>query len=226
MWWLPWLVVVAQVLPGLGDGAAPDRPAAGCPALSQLLAACPPRGATVGGGSAIAACVSCINAHDLPTASCSQRELFALCRSHAGGARRGGPPPSLAPSGVLSAKDFGATGDGRTDDHSALQAAIHAAQRQGRALLLPAGDYLVNAELRGEDDRLQALLAGRPSSHRGARCSVECSVPNCCEACNTSQTNCPESACGPLQFNPLRMMGEAQFATRVIAGPSFSGGAL
>eukprot|EP01045_Picozoa_sp_COSAG04_P006470 COSAG04_NODE_318_length_16973_cov_3.695034_12_plen_166_part_00 len=88
MWWSLWLVVVALVLPGLGDDAAPDLPQL-LAALPQLLAACPPRG-----GSVIAACVSCINAHHLPT-SCSQRELFALCRSHAGGRRQTRRPAPL-----------------------------------------------------------------------------------------------------------------------------------
>ena len=111
---------------------------------------------------------------------------------------RQSPPPD-----ALNARDFSARGDGRTDDHAALQAAIHAAQRQGRALYIPAGDYVVGATL-----------------------VIECSVPNCCEACNTSQSNCGHSACGPLVFNPLRLMGEAQFTTRIIAGPSFQGAAL
>ena len=172
----------------------------GCPTSQQLQAACPP---APGGSSAIAGCMGCSNAHHFSTASCSQQELFALCRSQVGGKRRPHFTVPAPPSGALSARDFGAKGDGRTDDQPALQAAIHAAQRQGRALYLPAGDYLIGATL-----------------------VVECSVPNCCEACNTSETNCAVSACGPLQFNPLRMMGEAQFTTRVIAGPSFSGGAL
>ena len=199
------LLRLLRLLPLLLDGVAAQQ-AAECPALPHaLLAVCPTTAVTGDGGgisaSAIAACVACGSAH-FSTASCSQQELFVLCRSRSG-ARRPSLAAPVPPSGSLSARDFGAKGDGRTDDQPALQAAIHAAQRQGRALFLPAGDYLVNATI-----------------------VVECSVPNCCEACNTSQSNCGVSACGPLQFNPLRMMGEAQFTTRLIAGAGFSGSAL
>ena len=59
---------------------------------------------------------------------------------------RKSPPPSALVQG-LSAKAFGATGDGRTDDTMALQAAIDASQLQGRALQIPAGRYMVSAPL-------------------------------------------------------------------------------
>ena len=47
----------------------------------------------------------------------------------------------------LNAKDFGAVGDGQTDDTRALQKAIDASQMAGRALLIPAGVYLVSSTL-------------------------------------------------------------------------------
>ena len=47
----------------------------------------------------------------------------------------------------LNAKDFGAVGDGQTDDTRALQTAIDASQMAGRALLIPAGVYLVSSTL-------------------------------------------------------------------------------
>jgi hypothetical protein len=50
--------------------------------------------------------------------------------------------------GVLNARDFGATGDGVTDDAPALQKAIDAAQLSRRKLALPAGVYLVNSTLK------------------------------------------------------------------------------
>ena len=52
---------------------------------------------------------------------------------------------SAAPASALglNAKDFGAVGNGQTDDTGALQRAIDASQMAGRALLIPAGVYLV-----------------------------------------------------------------------------------
>jgi hypothetical protein len=47
----------------------------------------------------------------------------------------------------LNVLDFGAKGDGVTDDAAALQAALDAAQAQKRSLLFPAGDYLTSVEL-------------------------------------------------------------------------------
>ncbi|WBG90011.1 glycosyl hydrolase family 28-related protein [Pantoea piersonii] len=47
----------------------------------------------------------------------------------------------------LSALDFGAKGDGSTDDTSALQAAITAAIAQGRSLYIPFGKYRTTSRL-------------------------------------------------------------------------------
>ena len=47
----------------------------------------------------------------------------------------------------LNAKDFGAKGDGTTDDSAALQAAIDASLKQMHQLLVPAGIYVVNRQL-------------------------------------------------------------------------------
>jgi parallel beta-helix repeat protein len=45
----------------------------------------------------------------------------------------------------LNVRDFGAVGDGRTDDTAALQAAIAAAPADGAVVFVPAGVYLVDA---------------------------------------------------------------------------------
>jgi hypothetical protein len=45
---------------------------------------------------------------------------------------------------TLSARDFGAVGDGATDDRAALEAAFAAAALGGRVVVIPEGDYLVS----------------------------------------------------------------------------------
>ncbi|SMQ48798.1 unnamed protein product [Zymoseptoria tritici ST99CH_3D7] len=50
----------------------------------------------------------------------------------------------LSTSSFLSARSAGATGNGRTDDTTALQNAINSAKSQGKVLYLDHGDYLVS----------------------------------------------------------------------------------
>ena len=54
-----------------------------------------------------------------------------------------------AAGGAINVRDFGAAGDGRTDDSGPLQAAIDAAQRSGGGVvLLPAGTYALDRGVR------------------------------------------------------------------------------
>ncbi|KAK4561740.1 hypothetical protein LTR86_004419 [Recurvomyces mirabilis] len=48
---------------------------------------------------------------------------------------------------ILSARSFGATGNGHTDDTAALQLAISAAKFQGKVLFVDQGDYLVSSTI-------------------------------------------------------------------------------
>jgi hypothetical protein len=48
---------------------------------------------------------------------------------------------------LVSVKDFGATGNGTTDDTSAIQAAIYYAQTNGGCVYLPAGTYIISNSL-------------------------------------------------------------------------------
>jgi parallel beta-helix repeat protein len=49
--------------------------------------------------------------------------------------------------GFVSVKDYGAVGDGQTDDSSAIQDAIDDTTGDGRAVIIPGGVYLVGAPL-------------------------------------------------------------------------------
>jgi hypothetical protein len=106
---------------------------------------------------------------------------------HAAGSKPGSPGPPLD---VLN---FGALGDGDgngggTDNHKALQAAIDAAQTQGRSLFVPAGRYMVN----------MSLVVG---------CSeVAATCPNCPD--KSKPVGC---SAGAKRLHPLQLYGEGQY---------------
>jgi hypothetical protein len=57
---------------------------------------------------------------------------------------RSGDPTTASAAGVYSIRDFGATGDGKTLDTAAVQAAIDAcAAGRGGTVVVPAGDFLI-----------------------------------------------------------------------------------
>jgi hypothetical protein len=57
------------------------------------------------------------------------------------------PPPLTAPPMSLSVLDFGATGNGATDDTDALLRCMAAANSQGRAVWVPTGDYRLTHDI-------------------------------------------------------------------------------
>jgi len=60
----------------------------------------------------------------------------------------GAATPSDPRQGALNVRDFGAVGDGKTDDTAALQAALDAAGKAGGGLVFaPTGDYLIRGRL-------------------------------------------------------------------------------
>lgn len=56
-------------------------------------------------------------------------------------------PALVAPENALSVLEFGAGGKGETDDTEALKACIVAAQRQGKIVWMPAGDYKLTGDI-------------------------------------------------------------------------------
>lgn len=56
-------------------------------------------------------------------------------------------PPGLSALFVVSVKDYGAKGDGVTDDAAAIQSAVNAAATAGQVLFFPKGRYRVNSTI-------------------------------------------------------------------------------
>ncbi len=78
-----------------------------------------------------------------------------------------GPPGMVSPEQYLSVYNFGARGDGKTDDTAAIQKALDAAGKQrGNVVLLPRGEYLIRGSLHvPQDVTLQGIFR---APNRGA----------------------------------------------------------
>ena len=74
--------------------------------------------------------------------------MLTCCKSGTESRRpvSGNGPPGAGP--YLNVRDFGAAGDGRSDDTDAINAAIDAAHKSGKTLYLPTGTYLISKPLR------------------------------------------------------------------------------
>lgn len=77
--------------------------------------------------------------------------------------------------GFVSVKEYGATGDGSTDDTSAINTAAAAAAAAGKALYVPSGTYIVNAPIVMWNDGVifgdgpkQSILKAKASTNVGA----------------------------------------------------------
>jgi hypothetical protein len=77
-------------------------------------------------------------------------------------------PPESAPQTQLDARQFGATGDGKTDDTAALQKALDAAGATGGAVLLAPGVYLSRELHMHERTAIVGTPAWRYSSAGGS----------------------------------------------------------
>lgn len=104
----------------------------------------------------------------------------------------GGNKLYVLPSrGAWSSYDFGATGDGVTNDTSALQAAIDAVGDNG-TLIIPAGTYVVTSTLEialstNSAARLEILAYGATFEISGAIAGIARERPS---SVNTTHTNC------------------------------------
>jgi hypothetical protein len=73
---------------------------------------------------------------------------------------------------MLSVKDFGATGDGTTDDTAAIQSAINAAPSTGAIIYLPTGTYRITAALTWSGKnalRLTGARSGQDGTNKATR---------------------------------------------------------
>lgn len=74
---------------------------------------------------------------------------------------------SMGPASI-SVKDYGARGDGSTNDYSAISQARYAATSQGRALIFPEGNYVHNETLEFAFDNLHVIFEGKVTlTHSG-----------------------------------------------------------
>lgn len=70
-------------------------------------------------------------------------------------------PINLKLEEIVSAKDFGATGDGTTDDTAAIQAAIDSLSATGGTVYLPTGTYKVTSKISWTFDDVTLQGAGK-----------------------------------------------------------------
>lgn len=72
---------------------------------------------------------------------------------------------AVSGSDYISVKTYGAVGDGVTDDHNAIQAALNYATTNGGTVFFPAGTYVCNSAL--------VMDTGTSWSRHGPRCSIK-----------------------------------------------------
>ena len=134
------LLALGVLLPeGISAAAATITAAAGRPQVDD------------GGVAGAATAVSRRHNHRRKALRDSLRDASGFTRRLRPSSQHSGKASLLlatAAHSALNARDFGAKGDGVTDDAPALQKAIDSAQLSRRKLALPAGVYLVNSTLK------------------------------------------------------------------------------
>jgi hypothetical protein len=72
----------------------------------------------------------------------------------------------------FNVRDYGAIGDGSTNDYAAIQAAINAAQTNGGLVVFPPGRYLSNSTLTVQADSVVLVGVGQPSKQTTSKGAV------------------------------------------------------
>ncbi len=85
------------------------------------------------------------------------------------------PPGDDGP--YLNVRDFGATGDGKSDDTDAINAGIGAAYKSGKTLYLPAGTYLISKPIRFTGYGLRIIGDGHLDDVRGTIIKAAAKMP-------------------------------------------------
>lgn len=124
---------------------------------------------------------------------------------------------------AISARDYGATGDGSTDDTAALQNAVNAAATLGAALFLPPGTYMVAPDATYKVClRLPAGLTGLYGD--GATIKVKAGVGNYFAV--LANTSSQGGGFGPNNVNGLvvrDLVIDQNTTNNIVADPSVSG---
>jgi hypothetical protein len=109
------------------------------------------------------------------------------------------PPAAVSSSYGFNAKDYGAVGDGVTDDTEALQRAIDDAQIHARELFIPSGGYVIHRQLN--------ISCANPAGGCG---STACCDDNAGGTLSSSRACCTHA--------PIKLRGEGSTHTTLIAG--------
>ena len=181
------LLVASWFAEGLSPRSLGTGSTAACSAALQ--AACPRTLGAKRTAAGVMVCDVCAskNQQSLRASKCSAADMQSWC------AAAPSPPGGRAVSReALNVLDFGAVPDGDgngggTDNAAALQAAIDAAQEQGKSLFVPAGRFMVNHSL----------------------------VVGCSETAATCSSCPPGKGCGAAaaakRLHPLHLFGEDQY---------------
>lgn len=115
---------------------------------------------------------------------------------------------------IVSVKDFGATGDGVTDDTAAIQTAINSLPTSGGEVLFPAGSYLISSSLTSNKNNLRLRGVGSSYLNTAAAEIVTSSAIICLDLGSATSTNHSGAQIDNLGFRDVSVSGAAIGAMR------------